>query len=106
MTLKRFAGDSFPPIEAEIKLNNAAFDLSDAASVTFNWFDGSEVHTLTGTITNAPAGLVEFDVQETFFTKPGRFRYDIEVTLNNGKKGTFKRDMLEIVGEINYSKSI
>jgi hypothetical protein len=99
--ITRTRGDSFPSIEANLKVNGVAFDLTLASSVTFSFIKNNELISIVGSVTDTVNGVVLFDVLETTFDSVGRFSYDIQVIMNDGKKATFDKGIIDVTDDVN-----
>jgi len=77
-TIKRVRGDNYP-IEATLKVNGVAVDLT-GSTVTFSYLKSGATTavSISGTITNAPAGKVQFLPLSTDFIEVGTYKYDIQ----------------------------
>ena len=86
--IERFRGDTYP-IVVTIKENSNAVDLTGCTvKMTIGY---STPVTVTGSITDAVNGIVQFNFTESDVSKVGRFEYDIQVDTGSIKT-TYVRD--------------
>ena len=94
--IRRFRGDTYP-LSVILKENGTAVDLS-TATVRMTIGLAAPI-TLTGTITDAAGGIVQFDFDQTAVGTAGRFNYDIEVT-DGGVITTYVKDIFELIEDV------
>lgn len=95
-SITRFRGDTYPLI-VTLKENSLAVDLTTAVikmSIKY-----STSITITGTVTDASNGIVQFDFEPGDVDSVGRFAYDIQVE-DGGYITTYVKDIFELIEDI------
>lgn len=102
MTVKRVRGDNYP-IEAVIKTNNVVVNIT-GATIKFSYLKSGDTtaKSITGTITEAANGIVQFIPGADDFTEVGTYKYDIQ-RLQNGVVTTHMIGQLTIDNDVNKS---
>ena len=93
--IKRYAGDTYPE-RATLKINGDPLDLTDKTVKMYIYEDQDNPIQITGTVTDAAGGKVEFPMALASALDPSRYTYEVKVD-DGSYITTFAKAIMEIV---------
>jgi len=94
--ITRFQGDTIPMVW-NFTLNNNPHDLTNVTSITFTYKENSNIINITGTATDATAGVAQFNIPTNAFKLVGIFPFDIQLVYSNGDIRTYIKADISIL---------